>query len=530
MTMKKIILLLVAALVISSCSDLLDIEPVSINSGDSFWEEGEVAVQKALAGVYAKLRDPFADGRWIIYGDVASEFSIRYNSHTWYQFFPVTEVDNANDRTYNHERLDDFRNWSVYFKAVSSANILIKHTEEMALKEFGENESDASKIKNSYLGEAYFIRAFTYFYMVRIWGDVPIYKEAIESSSDLVNDNGETKDLATSPEIDVLNFIKEDLELAISYLDYDNYGSQTWAIKANKASALALRAHVNTWLANRDESNKTTLLNEAIESINAVENNGGYTLVDYNSEDAMKEMFLGQSSETIFEIHISSNDNESFRCSEGFFKTMTLLPGLTNYTYVFQLYNEDRYALYPPDDKRKAFFHNWDFGKPRSENNSPGNAPAEWTGTTVSKYSFFTRDDMEDPLVEDAFYVDASMPIFRLSGLKLLKAEALAKAGRPGDARIILNESRNRCGIGDFAGSDDELIVEIIKERARELVGEGHSNFDRIRNNYFSNMTSMDNARINGKGYYWPIAYKLTLTNKALKQLPYWKGKVPEII
>ena len=304
----------------------------------------------------------------------------------------------------------------------------------------------------------------------------------------------------------------------------------TWAIRASKSSALALKAHVNTWLANRDAGNETALLNEAINCIQSVETEGGYTFVNYDDEDAMKNMFFGQSSETIFEIYISSDDNESFRCTAGNFPHLTLLPDLTNYTSVFQLYNEDKNTLYDMNDKRKAFFFNWERGKPWSEMNSPGDTPAQWTGTTVSKYNFFTHDDKEDPLVKDAYYVDASMPIFRLSGLKLLEAEALAKLNRYGESRMILNESRNRCGIGDFSGTDDELIVGIIKERARELVGEGHSYFDRIRNNYFDGMTSMDNERIAGKGYYWPIAYKLSLTNKALKQQPYWKGKVPEII
>ncbi|MBN1185390.1 MAG: RagB/SusD family nutrient uptake outer membrane protein [Bacteroidales bacterium] len=527
--MKKILLLLAVLFWISACTDILDIDPVSMNSGDLFWEEGEVAVEKALAGVYANLRDPFADGRWIIYGDLASEFTVRWNSWSWWVYFPVTEIDTENDRTYNHERLDKYRNWSVYYKAVSSANILIKHTEAMPVEEFGKNLTEATKQKNKYLGEAYFLRAFTYFYMVRIWGDVPIYKEGIESSSDLVNDNGETKDLAASSEIDVLHFIQEDLAKAISYLEYDNPGSQTWAIHANKASAQTLKAHVNTWLANRDDANKTTLLNEAIQCIDSVETQGGYTLINYDDADAMRNMFKGGSTESIFEIYISAADNESFRCESGDFDLLTLLPDLTNYRSVFQIYNEDRNALYNMDDKRQAFFFNWERGKPRSENNNPGNEPGEWTGTTVHKYGFFTHDDKEDPLVEDAYFVNASIPIFRLSGLKLLKAEVFAKVNRFGEARTALNESLNRCGIADFLGSDDELIVEIIRERARELVGEGHSYFDRIRNNYFDGMTSMDDARIAGKGYYWPIAYKLTLTNKALIQQPYWKGKVPEI-
>lgn len=527
--MKKIILIL-AVLGMSACTDILDLEPASINSGEKFWEEGKASVEKAVAGIYSQLRQPFADGRWIIYGDLASEFTVRYNSHSWWGYFPVTEVDNENDRTYNHERLDFYRNWSAYYKAVSAANIVIRHTGEMPVEEFGGNSTEAARLKNSYLGEAYFLRALAYFYMVRIWGDLPIYKEGIESASDLVNENGETKDLAASPEIDVLHFIQEDVAKAVSYLSYDKPGSSTWAIRASKASAQALKAHVNTWLANREPANRTTLLNSAISCIDSVETYGGYTPVNYDNAAAMKGMFKGRSSESIFEIHISASDNESFRCDAGDFKTLTLFPDRTNYTFIFQLYNEDRDKLYVSGDKRKAFFTNWERGKPWSEMNMPGDSPDEWTGTTVAKYEFFKHDDKEDPLVKDAYFVDASMPVFRLSELKLLKAEILAKAGRPGDARIALNESRTRCGIGNFSGPDDQLIVEIIKERARELVGEGHSYFDRIRNNYFDGMTSMDDARIAGKGYYWPVAYKLTLTNKALKQQPYWKGKVPEII
>ena len=529
--MKKILRLIILPAVflwMSACTDILDIDPASLNSGDQFWKEGKVAVEKALAGVYSRVRQPFAEGKWIIYGDLTSEFTVRYNSQSWWGFFPVTEGEDG--RTFNHERLDWYRDWSVYYKAVSSANILIKHTEEMPLSEFGQNETEATKIRNGYLGEAYFLRAFTYFNMVRIWGDIPIYKEAIESSSGLVNNNGETKDLATSPEIDVLHFILEDLEKAIAYLEYDEFGSETWSIRANKASALTLKAHVNTWLANRDDANKTTLLNDAIHCIDSVETFGGYILTNYSDSTAIREMFKGESSETIFEIYISADNNESFPCTEGNFGRLTLFPDRTNYANIFQLYTEERDKLYDMTDYRKAFFTNWKRGKPWSEMNDPGNTSAEWTGTTVAKYEFFKHDDKADVLEEDAYYVNAPIPIFRLSGLKLLKAEILAKVGRPGDARTALNESRNRCGIGDFSGTDDELIVGIIEERARELIGEGHSYFDRIRNNYFEGMTSMDPERITGKGYYWPFAYKLTLTNKALKQLPYWKGKVPEII
>ena len=527
--MKKIILLLSATLFfIFSCTDVLDMDPVSLNSGDQFWDEGAVSVEKATAGVYAQLRKPFADGRWITYGDLASELTVRYNSHSWWTFFPVTEGESG--RTYNHERLEWLRDWSDYFKVVSSANILIKHTEEMPLEKFSKDADEATEMKNGYLGEAHFIRAFAYFYMVRVWGDLPIYTEGIESSSGLINDNGETKDLAQSPETDVLQFIREDMDKAISYLDYNTDNYQTKTIRANKATAYTLKAHVNTWLANRDASEENALLTEALSCIDAVETNGGYTLVDYDNPDAMKTMFRGRSGEMIFEIYFSADNNESFRCSSGDFGRLTLFPDKTNYTNVFQLYNEDRNNLYDPADKRQAFFRNWGRGKPWSEMNIPGDSPDQWTGTTVSKYEFFVHDDKEDVLVEDAYYVDGSMPVFRLSGLKLLKAEIFAKLDRYSEARSALDESRNRCGIGDFAGSDDELIVEIIRERARELVGEGHSYFDRLRNNYFDGMTSMDEARVAGKGYYWPVAYKLSLTNKALKQQPYWKGKVPEII
>lgn len=117
--------------------------------------------------------------------------------------------------------------------------------------------------------------------------------------------------------------------------------------------------------------------------------------------------------------------------------------------------------------------------------------------------------------------------LFRLSDCVLLRAEALTKLGRYGNARMLLNTIRNRAGIGNYMGSDSNLIKEIFEERARELVGEGHSAYDRIRNNYWDGSEYMTDERKQKKGYYWPVDFRnLISSNPDLYQVPFWIGKL----
>src|SRR3546814_8678267 len=72
---------------------------------------------------------------------------------------------------YNLIRVTD---WRVYYQVIQSANILIKALED-GIEELSEAET------KRYIAECVFIRSFTYFWMVRLYGDVVYYTDAYHS-------------------------------------------------------------------------------------------------------------------------------------------------------------------------------------------------------------------------------------------------------------------------------------------------------------------------------------------------------------
>lgn len=100
----------------------------------------------------------------------------------------------AEDRSYNFT-------WNIIFRVVGRANTIIKYADNAAL-------STSQEVIDQYKAEAHFFRAYCYFHLVRIWGNVPLITEPIESnSSDAINNRN-----STLPEI--YNTIISDLKFA----------------------------------------------------------------------------------------------------------------------------------------------------------------------------------------------------------------------------------------------------------------------------------------------------------------------------
>ena len=66
--------------------------------------------------------------------------------------------------------------WKYFYQTIYSANNIIYL--------INENENLDTQISNKYLGEAYFFRALSYFYIVRYWGDAPAITDP-NSSTDI---------------------------------------------------------------------------------------------------------------------------------------------------------------------------------------------------------------------------------------------------------------------------------------------------------------------------------------------------------
>src|SRR5690606_32249112 len=87
----------------------------------------------------------------------------------------ISVINNALDGNLSYS------DWGNFFSVIKQANLIIKNVPLM--RERGVNVSDADY--NKLLGQALGLRALSYFYLVRIWGDVPLITEPVEKETDL---------------------------------------------------------------------------------------------------------------------------------------------------------------------------------------------------------------------------------------------------------------------------------------------------------------------------------------------------------
>ena len=113
------------------------------------------------------------------------------------QYMNSGDDERADDYGYNKMGFSD-ANWPALYNIVISANSIIVQFE---------NKNGISSIFRPAIGEAYLIRAYTYFRLVRNFGQVPIVKD--------VNVN---YTLPKSSFHDIYSFIEADLLKAISFL------------------------------------------------------------------------------------------------------------------------------------------------------------------------------------------------------------------------------------------------------------------------------------------------------------------------
>ncbi len=500
----------------SGCQKYLDLDPLSKANGEQIWGTAS-GTRQLLAGTYSLFRRTLLTERpFYLYGDLPSQTVLVHN-----HWIPNYAYSGNYVGAYLYDWWVD---WTPYYQIITTASTILNHIDDLSDADFNEDTDTGHEEKMQIKAEAHFLYAYTYFWLTRIYCDVPLVKESIESVDQALSE-GSTIGKAQSSQQDILEYCLEHLDAAIVNLDYTSSTSDQYAIRADKAAALSLKADVCLWLANcyKDDNTKyIELVQMADDCLATVIAESGRSLVDYSDENAVTQMFEGRSSEGIFELNVSIDQSETYWMNYGWHihartwwsenYTNTSLTGSPQSNLMVADASLSQ-ALYSERDiRRELFFEN--FGNSNTHTTQP---------PMLKKYS---TGQQEDPNNKGAYFANSNVLLMRLTGIYLLRAEALYKLGRTGNARSLLNEIRNRAGIGNFNGSDADLLGAIFDERARELVGEGQIAFDRIRNDYWEGCSWYSTERISKKGQYWPVHTDLFSANRELVQIPYWQGQI----
>jgi hypothetical protein len=504
---------ILAFIFLSSCKKFLEKRPINQATDSNFWTN-EAEANNGVAGAYAMLRTAMNEMGFAhyYYGDFPTdEFLVppagedyqQINRIEWNFFVATTEL---------HRAMIRLRRWDNFYRAVDQSNRCLEFIGKIPLDKF--TSTNKTEAKNALLGEAYFIRAFTYFYMSRIWGDVPLSTEFIADAAKAVN-------LPRTQQTLVLNQCIKDLETAIGLMTWKPNFTTSRAIRVSRGAAYALLAHIYAWKGDYAK---------VIPAADSVIAKGGYTYVNRANQATYLSMFKGNSTEGIFEISQNAN-NEGSAIGTAYGTIINNVAGRTLKSPYLATNTGNSYFPLDRTTLSTLFPDNADSNDYRRKNGF-----AFW-GTTdpiTIKYSsgvIYSGTNNTSPLSLH------NIVVFRLADIALLKAEALAATSDFGGARTILNQIRTLSNVSPYTGADNTLFAAVIDERTRELFLEGHHFYDLVRLgrktngadlrfNGSSGAARMDNAQFQQGKYYWPVDPITIISNPLVTQTPYWADKM----
>jgi len=492
-----------ASLLLGSCGkDFLNISQIDKLTGNNYWTR-KIDVDQYMDGIYSTFREATmtniffpASGdlrcapinRTSATGGAGRDYLsyLRRNDINAIMSRAGDQVDN----NFSYFGFPRITKWNDFYKMVQNTNIVIH---ELETRDFTFLSPEQKK---AYKAEAVFLRSLAYFFMVRLYGDVPYYT------------NINTDPLPRTNMFTVLKNLSADLDANYTDLPWTYDDPSVIAVKAMRGSALALNMHINMWIAGLGNEDKAPYYEKvaAMGKELMEQNAGAYTLLDLSRT---KEIFKGRTKEGLFEIVQNFNYGESFHLSASFSDYVLHAPNkVTTRSYI---YYDPKFMekMYPvgQEDKRKTYWFDKDLYS------TDGNFQC-------LKFANVFMEEGEDNNPDD------NQMIFRYSDPILLRAEALAELGKDEEARTVVNVIRGRAGAALIKESGADLKDAIWWERVRELFGEGNFYYDLVRTKKVINMeytpAAMSVAAFNAGGWTWPIDRSALTNNPFMSLNNYW--------
>jgi len=458
-----------------SCEDELEIDPKSSYSSETFYKTVTHA-DLGVKGIYDVFTTKYTYGQ-LLSMNYPMDDDITYMRGTGFS------NDNRKIAHYGSSPVTGFieRTWIELYKGVNYANLSIKKIQEMDLFTNGTDEEKAAL--NKYLGEAKFLRAFIYFDLVRLWGDVPLLTEPTESSSDFF--------VAKSNKSDVYDVIIQDLRDAKQLLPETfpetNDRANIGAVRGYLVRALLYRggyALDQAGVMSRPDDYKTYYKEAAVEAKELMDL-GMFGLLD-SYEQVFRNLtsFIQDPTESLFEIatYNVANDQEDSGLIGTWNSPKTHADSPYGRANAYVNIRPDFKAEFAMEDVRRdvsvAEFEIDKNGNQKALKAGKPHFPGKWR-----------RDLIEEP-AQNPNYTNVNWCTLRYADVLLMFAEAVNEVRDELPAGISLqdgfdaiNAVRTRAGLADLDNSlnYDDFFAAIKKERKLEMVAEGWRKYDLIR-------------------------------------------------
>ncbi|MGB0367252.1 MAG: RagB/SusD family nutrient uptake outer membrane protein [Flavobacteriaceae bacterium] len=444
------ILIIIISLFSVKCNDdFVDIPPEYSIDSENYFNIPEDYAQAVIAA-YDLLQTTYLNS---MLGEIASDNTL-CGGESATDVPGFQQIDDMIHTPVN-DNLQDLWNWM--FAGVQRAAYVIEFKDKI--------DFDG---KDALIAEAYFLRAYYNFELVKWFGPIPIKAEGRFSV-------GDEQRLPRSPISDVYELIEDDLLAAIPNLPLTP--GQEGRVTSGAAKSLLGKAYV--YQDKFDEA--SSILEEVI-------NSGAYSLVE--NYDEIFEHQGENGAEAVFEVQYSDAEGASFdcfQCSEG--NIAVGFNGIRQYNgpvfdsgFSFNVPTQEAVDAFETGDLRKDVAI-LDIERWANQRGATYGRGYEHTGYFNRKYIARKGDsNVGDQNLTNPNNYRA----IRYADVLLLAAEANARKATPDEnkARTYLNLVRQRAfGTTSRAvsASGAVLIDAIFHERRVEFVGEGHRFFDLVR-------------------------------------------------
>ena len=460
--------LLALGISITGCEGLVDIETPNFQMTTSTVFSDDENASAAVKGIYNQLyhnNTTFSNG-WqnsitVLAGMSGGLISPRSTTDSRYGPFSQHEIITLDNPAASY----NLSLWSSAYNIIYLANSVVEGLEHST----GVTEN----ARYSLTGQALFIRAFVYFYLVNIYGDVPLL---------LTTDYQVNTKATRTPANQIWRHIETDLEQAISLLNETTGYEDGERTQANKYAAIALLARVHLYTENWDKAEEL--------STKVIEQSGTYEIL----ED-LNQVFLANSREAIWQISP--------------IKGSSIFPTNTNEASIFIIYprfgsafgnielKDDFILEFETSDKRRG---NW-IGAFNEELYYP--------------YKYKVRNIYGD--------IPEYSMVLRFAEQYLIRAESRANQGKLKTAIEDVDHIRQRAGlslISDISPGIDQkaLLDTIMSERKKEFFSEwGHRWFD-LKRTHKAKVVFKDTPTWQDTDVLYPIPEEERMKNPNLSQ------------
>jgi starch-binding outer membrane protein, SusD/RagB family len=434
----KIYLITLSLATGTSCKKFLQVpEPPNQLVSTSVFADDNGAIA-AVTGIYSRMLE--------LQGDCIGQFSLNLGL--------------ASDELINHSNEAD--KLQLYQNALTPQNGLVQsiwgsgysgfysfiYFANSAIEGLNASPAVSQTVKQTLIGESTFIRAFSLFYLVNLFGDIPLPM----TTDHLINAR-----LPRVPKAQVYEQIIADLKEAENFLPSDYANADGERTRPNKWAAAALLSRV--YLYQEDWANAEVYATKMID------NSSMFQLTD------VQNVFLANSSEAIWQLKPVSPGYNTWDGSLFVLET-----------------NPDNVSL-NPDVVSEV---------------DTTDARTNWIGTIDVSNTYYYPNKYK---IKADNNVTEYLMVFRLAEQYLIRAEARAQQNNTDGAKDDLNAIRTRAGLASTSANDQaSLLTAIAAERRVELFCEwGHRWFDLRRTGQADAVLGAQKATWTSTAAWFPI-------------------------